>query len=400
MLVLTPRFPYPVIGGDRLRIYQLCKVLSRHYSLSLLSLCDSREELMAPIPSDGVFDRVERVYLPRWRSIINVILALPGTTPLQVAYYDSAAFGSRVGELIAGHDVCLSHLIRAGDYTRNFSGHIRILEMTDAISLNYMRVRAIGKKRNIKSWIYSIEASRLLCYEREVVSDFDLVTLVSEKDREFLLERKCADHVLVCSNGVNVNEFHYSERTKGKLVIAFIGNITSMQNLDACLHFVEDIMPLLRKRLDIVFRVVGKINESDATHLRQFDGVEVTGGVDSIPEAVSDAWIGVCPVRIGAGVQNKVLEYMALGLPTITSTVGLEGFSAVPGYDVLVADSADDYLHHMLKLNEDTAFGLQLARNARKYVEKNHDWSSQLTPLLDAISEKLLERQKIDGANI
>ena len=77
LLVLAPRFPYPVIGGDKLRIYHLCRVLSRHYSLTLLSLCEAEEELHAELPDDGVFDRVERVYLPRWRSYVNTLFALP-----------------------------------------------------------------------------------------------------------------------------------------------------------------------------------------------------------------------------------------------------------------------------------------------------------------------------------
>ena len=94
LLVLTPRFPYPVIGGDKLRIYHLCRVLSRRFSLTLLSMCESDDEMHAALPDDGVFDRVERVFLSRRRSYLNTLLALPTRTPLQVAYYRSRAFAA------------------------------------------------------------------------------------------------------------------------------------------------------------------------------------------------------------------------------------------------------------------------------------------------------------------
>lgn len=387
VLILTPRYPYPVVGGDRLRIYQICKALSRHFSLTLLSLCESKQEMESELPMDGVFESIERVYLPKWRSRLNSFAALFGNGPLQVAYYRSQVFAERVRELLPSCDACLAHLIRTGDYVRGEAGCFRVLEMTDAISLNYHRVRALGRQRGARSWIYGIEAERLLSYERAIIRDFNLVSLVSKTDRDFLLSGGVGNNLIICSNGVELSEFPYTERPMaGKRIIAFIGNVTSLQNLDACLHFIEDIMPVLRTRFDCVFRVVGKILDVDASRLRQHPGVEVTGLVESVPRAVADAWIGVCPVRIGAGVQNKVLEYLALGLPVITSSLGLEGFSARAGIDLLVADSPEDYLEHVGKLLSDDSFGRGLARNGRRYVEENHDWGHQLAPLVDALA--------------
>lgn len=394
ILILTPRYPYPVVGGDRLRIYQICKALSRHFSLVLLSLCESRQEMESAVPTDGVFESVERVYLSKWRSRYNSFTALFGNTPLQVAYYRSQEFAERLRLLLPSCDACLAHLIRTGDYIRHETGCFRVLEMTDAISLNYHRVRALGRQRGTKSLIYRIEADRLLSYERKIVRDFDLVSLVSETDRDFLLGDDVSKNLIVCSNGVDLSEFPFLERPiREQKVIAFIGNVTSLQNLDACLHFIEDVMPVLRPRFNVVFRVVGKILDVDAVHLRQYPGVEVTGPVESVSRSVADAWIGVCPVRIGAGVQNKVLEYLALGLPVITSSLGLEGFSARSGVDLLVADSPDDYLEQVARLISDVEFGRVLARNGRQYVEEMHDWGRQLAPLVEALESGLQQDQ-------
>ena len=96
LLIITSRFPYPVIGGDRLRIFQICKVLSQVYSLNLVTLCENKSEMLMLMPEDGVFSSIERFYLPKWRSWLNCFFALFGSRPLQVAYYNDKSFIKRV----------------------------------------------------------------------------------------------------------------------------------------------------------------------------------------------------------------------------------------------------------------------------------------------------------------
>ncbi|CUH70210.1 sugar transferase, PEP-CTERM/EpsH1 system associated [Thalassovita autumnalis] len=136
LLVLTPRLPYPVMGGDRLRIYQVCKALSARYSLTLLSLCETREEMDCVIPNDGVFHRVERVLLTKARSYLNTLMVLPTPTPLQVGYYRSAAFQEAVNRLLPEHVQTVSKLalnlvsasrIRNSGVIPCCSHHIRVL---------------------------------------------------------------------------------------------------------------------------------------------------------------------------------------------------------------------------------------------------------------------------------
>ena len=392
VLVLVPRFPYPVIGGDRLRIYYLCRELAKDYSLTLLSLCETQEEMNMKVPSDGIFERIERVYLPKWKSAFNVLCALPSSSPLQVAYYRSKEFGRRIDELLPSHDLSLAHLIRTGDYLLS-KKCIRVLEMTDAISLNYKRVKELKAKKTLKTLVYSIESERLFRYEKRVVHDFDLVSLVSDTDRSFLIgEAGRGERVLTCSNGVDFSGFPYSERKSGSQLIVFIGNMLSAQNLDACDFFIKEIFPGLRSKFGALFRVVGRISDADAARFRSFEGVEVTGLVDSIPAAVSDAAVAVCPMRIGAGVQNKVLEYMALGIPAITSSIGFEGLAAVDGKDLIVANSYEEYERAVERLFSDDVFSKGMARSARAYVERDHDWVSMMMPLRNRVKEVLSGR--------
>ena len=388
LLVLTPRLPYPVIGGDRLRIYQVCKALSARFSLTLVSLCETPEEQNLAIPNDGVFDRVERVLLTKSRSYLNTLMVLPTSTPLQVGYYRSAAFQEAVDRLLPQHDGVLSHLIRCAEYARH-AAIPKFLEMTDAISLNYGRVRALKSSGGLRNLLYRFEAVRLNRYEHEIISDFDLSILVSDIDRDFLIGGCESDSILVASNGVDLSSMPFIARHKSRPVIVYIGNMTTVQNMDACMYFGSKVLQILRQHHDVIFRVVGRIDANDAEQLRKFPGVEVTGSVDCIAEAVRDARIGVCPVRLAAGVQNKVLEYMAVGLPVVCSRIGYEGLHAIPERDLLLADTPDEYAVQIKKLWSDNSLRAELAQNARKYVEAHHDWTAKLAPVVERVAKCL-----------
>lgn len=385
ILVLCPRFPYPVIGGDRLRIYQLCRELSKAFDVSLLSLCETRDEIQYPLPDDGVFSLVERVYLPKWRSYLNCAAALPSRRPLQVAYYSCKGFERKLLELLPKHDLALAHLIRTGDYLKGVSAP-KVLEMTDAISLNYERVMRVAKTAGFKQRVYSLEHKRLKRYEQSIINNFDLSVLVSEVDRDYLISDDSTkkSRVLVCSNGVDLRGFPFKEYRNSEEIV-FIGNMLSVQNLDATIWFARQVMPLLLQRGNFTFKVVGRIGEEQARMLRRLPGVEVTGAVESIPDATTGAFLGVCPMRLGAGVQNKILEYMALGLPVLTTTMGYEGLSAVEGRDLEIADTAEEMTDRIVALHANQSRRLQLAIAAREYVLKQHEWSAMLSPLIERI---------------
>lgn len=399
ILVLTPRFPYPVIGGDRLRIFELCRALAKRYELTLLSLCESDSEMSMPVPEDGVFHRVERVLLPKWRSVLQVLAALPGRCPLQVAYYRSKEFLGRVSALIREHDACLAHLIRTAQYVQEETSALRILEMTDAISLNYFRVRTIRGRKGIRSWVYGMEAERVLAYERSVAGRFEIITLVSEVDRNFLWEDRAPPGVLVCGNGTNMRSM--VSRGGRSPVGVFIGNMKSLQNLDASLYFAQEVLPRVRALHEFTFRVVGRISPQDRQRLERFEGVEVRANVEDVAKEVVDARVGLAPVRIGAGVQNKVLEYLALGLPVVASPVALEGLGLVPGRDVLLAETTEQYVSAISALWRDEAMSFELARNGQAYVTENCSWEKQLEPLMKSVERKLQARaQSADSGKV
>jgi glycosyltransferase involved in cell wall biosynthesis len=381
VLVLTPRYPYPVIGGDRLRIYEMCKELALECDLTLLSLCDQASEMSAPLPADGVFKNVHRVWLPKWRSYINSALALVTRRPLQVAYYRSETFRKKLEALLPEHDLVLAHLLRTGDYVKDVKIPT-VVEMTDAISMNYSRLKAVGKTSGFRSLVYSIERGRLHAYEKSSVHHHELLSFVSSVDAQYLYGSPRPDNVFVCGNGVDTRHLQFGTPDKRAPVVAFIGNMVSLQNQDAALWFATEILPLLRQHGDFKFRIVGQITDKGRSKFAGLPGVEVTGKVDSVANSIRNCFAGVCTVRIGAGVQNKLLEYMALGLPAVTTSVGLEGLGARDDEDLYVADTPHDFCQKLLHLWNDEAEAQRLAVKARQYVESHHTWAALLSPLV------------------
>lgn len=374
ILVLTPRFPFPIVAGDTLRIVNMCKALSEQYTLTLASL-GNRKEAEVPNIDQNVFDEIHYVYHPAWRGGLNVIKALPSSQPLQIAYYNSQPFRNLVRNLIPEHDLVLAHLLRAGQFVEDVD-RPSVLEMTDALSLNYDRVSRLNTW-GIKPLLYRIERGRIAPYERAAIEKFDLISLVSEVDRDYLLQGNevvDANKVEVYTNGINLDERPYRAPDSTPSIV-FIGNMRTVHNQESCRSFATEVLPLIREQIpEARFRIVGHATEKTMRSFETLTGVDVTGWVDSIPEASREAMAGMGVMQVGAGVQNKVLEYMALGLPVIANQTGMEGINAQEGKHFLRAETPRQVADRFVKLYRDEPLRNALSRKARTFVENNHKW--------------------------
>ena len=392
-----------MIGGDRLRIHRLSRELALRYELTLLTCCESERERRAPMPEDGVFSRVHRVVLPRWRSWLNVLEALPGREPLQVAYYRSSAFRAAATSLAGEHDAVLAHLVRTADYARCESA-VRILEMTDAISMSMQRVAATRVDYlDLRRFAYAVESRRLAAYERQVAAEFDLVTLNSEVDRAFLFgaARQVDERVMVVPNGVDVPEREppaQGLRRPGE--IAFVGNLASLQNFDAAWFFARHVLPIVRaRRPDAVLRIIGPLRRSAARRLAALPGVSVEGVVRSLESALATARVGVCPVRLSSGMQNKVLDYFAHRLAVVCSPIALEGLNA-PQVDqhVLLADAPEEWARQVIRLLDDEVLAQRLADAGRALAREHFRWDRCMSPFLGRLDALLEQRRHAQPA--
>ncbi|WP_048982420.1 glycosyltransferase family 4 protein, partial [Escherichia coli] len=173
-----------------------------------------------------------------------------------------------------------------------------------------------------------------------------------------------------------------------KINLVFIGNMYSLQNLDGVIWFIDNIFQELNINQEYRFYVLGKIKNQDKKRLEKYMDVIVSGTVEDIINEASVGHVGICPIRLGAGIQNKVLEYMALGMPVITSRVGYEGIGANINEEILIADNIDEYKSALEIIKDDTQYK-NIAKKARFFVENKFRWSQQLSTLTDNIEELL-----------
>ncbi|MBS1804119.1 MAG: glycosyltransferase [Acidobacteria bacterium] len=335
----------------------------------------------AAIPDDGVFARIERIFHGTLRRVTGCLRAIPSQIPIQVGYYQNPIFEKRLRQMAPEHDCLLAHLIRTASYITDFEMP-KVLEMTDAISMSYLRTAQ--HERFIRAALHRLEGRRLLNFERAVADQCDLNVLVSEVDRAFLFPPGKNRNVMVCSNGVDSSALPFQFAPDGKTII-FIGKNSTRPNMDAILFFQEEVFPLVRARLpEARFKVIGQIG-SEFRRKLEVRGVIVTGSVVSVADAAAGASVGVCPLRIGAGIQNKILEYMAFGVPTVTSPLGLEGLAAVPGVHLMTAVQPSDWADKIVKLLTDRGISSPMAIAARRFVQEHHSWPAQLAGLGDSI---------------
>lgn len=388
ILYLASRFPAPPIGGDKLRVYRTLEYLSRRHTVSLYSLSEQNLDAAAARRRLPFIADVRLVSLPRWRSYLQCVWGLWRHLPLQVYYYYSRALHELVAEQAGQFDLIFCHLVRMAEYGRRVPGVPRILDLTDAFSLNYERCRQY--QRGPVGMRTAIERSRVLRYETAVLNDFDCSLLISPRDRDHLAGYADTRRVRILTHGVDEQYFTFARTPYFPHQVVFVGNMRTFPNTDAVAYFARAIMPPLEAALPRVkFTVVGAHPRRGVRALGEHSNIEITGQVDDVRPYVRQSAVSVCPVRVGAGVQNKILESMALGTPVVTTSVGLEGIEAEPERDLLVADTPEEFCRQILRLVHDPALRTTMINNARGLIERKYA-AEVVLHVLDEILEDLV----------
>lgn len=382
VLLLTPRFLFPVVGGDKNRMVDIVRFLARRHAITWLSF-EERAAMTARMRDDerALFARIITVPHNPARARRNAMKWPAGRLPLQTLYYLDPAMTRAVNELAADgpFDAAIAHLIRMAPYLERAPAKRRIVEMTDAISLNYSRVRGWGPR----ALLYRLERPRLWRYELDCVRRFDASVVVSEVDRGFLLARDPALAPRLHTIPIGIHPERFLPRAEGydADLIVFFGNMRSEQNRDAAVYFANHIFPLVRaQRPQARFEIIGQTDESRPLRIRDKSGVTLVGWTDQVRERVQRACLSVCPMRYGAGIQYKVLESLAMGVPVVTTTIGWEGLMVDPRRDVWIADDARSFADAVLMLMSSPERRAALADSGHRAVLEKHRWDTLLEP--------------------
>ena len=370
VLYLTSRLPYPAIGGDKLRSYNLLKILAKKYEVTLVVITDEvmDEDTKKTLEKDT---KVLKVFTkPKYLFYLNTLKFLFNSLPLQVNYYYFNDVQKYITNVLKEVDFSVSNLIRTTEYLQNSSKN-KYLDMVDSIGLNYQ-----ASQKNVKSlfWkaIYTVETDRLLKYEKECVKEFNNTILVNKYETEYWSKFGTVTWI---PNGVNEELFNYEKiNPKYSNMVAFFGKMDYQPNVDAVMWFIDNVLKDIDKNLKFI--IIGtKPNQNILELSKKYDNIEITGFVDDPFEILNSVLTVVAPMQTGGGIQNKILESMALGTINIVSSLGAKPIVGAEDKEHLfVCDNGSDVSKLINDIYKDKDKYEYVKNNSRNLIKKCYTW--------------------------
>ncbi len=375
ILFVANRFPYPPYRGDKLKIFNLAKRLSKKHDLFLLTFVQDKKDYNHVNELSKYFKKIELIYLPKYKSVLKCAMKIFSGKPYQIIYFGSKKFGKMYDSFISNNHVDVVHTqhLRMSQYTYKSKDIKRVLDLPDAYSL-YWKRRALLKRNVFLKMFDRIEYNKVIKYE-DIINEFDLNLVCSNEDKEFLENYHKYCNIGILPNGVDLDSFgdqnhDYSISDR----IIFTGNMDYAPNVDAVVYFAKEIFPCVLNTLKgVKFYIVGQKPVRKVLNL-QSDNVIVTGFAENLAQEYNKSSIAVSPVRIGAGTLNKVLEPMAMGIPVVSTQVGFKGLGIKSGDGVVLANNTEEFSDEVIKLLKDRNYRENVGLKGKKAIYENFSW--------------------------
>lgn len=321
---------------------------------------------------------------------IRGLTALLNGGPLTIPYYYNAELKTWVERIIEEQkiDKALVFSSAMAQYLDGpCSSMMRIIDFVDVDSDKWSQYAE--KAGWPMKWIYQREAKTLLQYDIEVTKQFDLAAFVSQEEAELFkqLAPEYASKVTFFNNGVDVDYFSNNQEfdnpyPSNSYPIVFTGAMDYWANADAVVWFANKVLPEVRKDIpQAQFYIVGARPIKSVTALKNKAGVNVTGSVHDIRPYLAHAKVVVAPMRIARGIQNKVLEAMAMAKPVVASQAAYEGINAVIDKEILVAEDENDFITQVKGVLTD-CYSESIGENARSHIVVEYSWANNIAKLI------------------
>jgi polysaccharide biosynthesis protein PslH len=382
ILIISDYIPYPLIGGDRIRIYNLLRRTASRHEVSLAAFLEVPEDGEGAAHLRKFCARVETAGLQRrsrWARLPGLLrYALAGKPP-ELRLLDSDELRRKIRQLASTTDFDIVQIeqARMGLYLEALPRDKRpksILMFQNVTYQQYQRISQIEPRWDKKSraLLHSIAMRR---WEPRYAERFDRCTTVSESDQLMLTRANPRLRVEVVPNGVDIRKYLPLPPESASLSLLFIGNMGYPPCVDAALYFCREVFPLIRRAIGAAeLWIVGRDPRAEVLRL-EGDGVHVTGRVDDVIPYYRQCAVCVVPLRAGGGTRLKILEAMALGRPVVSTTIGCEGLGVIDGEHLLVADDPRQFADKTVRLLTDRRLSEHISANGRRLVETRYDWA-------------------------
>lgn len=384
LLVVLSRFPYPLEKGDKLRAYHQIRCLSEHHDIFLAAMHDkpvSSDDLQQLKPFCKEIFLLENNYLKRcW----NMGRAFFKGLPIQCGLFYNKKNARKLDEIIQrvhpDHIYC--QLFRMAEYVKDYAMP-KTLDYQDVFSKGM--ARRAEKSTGLVKWFFNMEHRRVARYETEIFDRFDHKTIITAVDRD-LIPHPHREEIVVVPNGVEFDKFAYQGEKK-EYDLIFSGNMGYAPNVDAAEYLVREILPPLLVKFPNLRVVLCGATPAPRVQALRSEHVIVTGWVDSMTEWYAKSRIFIAPMRMGTGLQNKLLEAMSMHLPCITSPLAARPLvEAEQHQSVISCSETKDYVVAVTQLlTEENSYN-QLADSGYNYVRQFYDWKNAVR-ILDNLME-------------
>jgi len=390
LLFLCHRIPYPPNKGDKIRSFHLLHHLSQHFDIYLASFVDDPQD-WPWVPEVEKFCRATCLRpLRPWHATLRSLRGLLSGQALSVPYYADRPLQRWVAQIVAAHDIrhaivyssSMAQFLPAKG--RNFQR--KVIDFVDVDSDKWAQYAT--RKYPPMRWVYRREARCLLRLEQTLAQVFDAGLFVSSAEAALFhqLSPDTAHKVGFYNNGVNGNYFDPDFDRAAAMPnpfpdssqpLVFTGAMDYWPNVDAVTWFVREVLPALRRSYPaMTLTIIGGNPARSVRQLAKEPGVTITGRVPDVRPYIKHALATVAPMRIARGVQNKVLEGMAMARPVLVSRKGLEGIDASHGAEILLAENVADYQRLVAEVlsGEHDELGVR----ARRCVLQDFNWDENL----------------------
>jgi sugar transferase (PEP-CTERM/EpsH1 system associated) len=395
ILFLCHRIPFPPDKGEKIRAYHMLAHLAKEHTLHLGAFVEEAAEMRHQTRLQQIIRG--KCHLEALGAVarLKMAAALLHGAPLSASYFKSRSLARWVDHILRTHKIdCViifstamaPYLLRQ----RGFDLRRVIFDMVDLDSDKW-RQYAQGAPA-LPAWIYRREMRTLLTLEREAASKFGATLLVSPHEANAFarLAPSARQRIWSVPNGVDLDFFapnrSYQNPFEGKeLPIVMTGTMDYRPNAEGAIWFATSVFPLIRAcRSDARFYIVGNRPTARVKGLANAN-VVVTGKVDDVRPYLAHAAVLVAPLKLARGVQNKVLEGMAMAKPVVATSPAIQALEVSSGEELWVADEPLDFAQTVLAAIEAP---LQVGTSGRRYVERHHQWRTNLASLdrlLDAV---------------
>ncbi|MDN3920450.1 TIGR03087 family PEP-CTERM/XrtA system glycosyltransferase [Roseateles violae] len=402
LLYLVHRLPYPPNKGDKLRSWHLLKHLAARHRVFLGTFVDDAEDWQHVDHLRGLCADVHAAALSPSRAKLASLRGLVSGEALSLPYYRDAGLTRWVQQTAAANrlDAVVVFSSTMAQYVQTLPGLPMLVDFVDVDSAkwtDYAKTHAWPM-----SWLYRREGRELLAFEQAVAARARCSFFVTENETALFrrLSPALRAELQALGNGVDADFFspepgRASPFPAGQWPLVFTGAMDYWPNADAVIWFAEQVLPALRQRHpQLQFHIVGR-NPTPAVQALAADparGVSVSGTVPDVRPYLQHAAAVVAPLRLARGIQNKILEAMAMARPVVAAASCVQAISAEPGTELLAAESAEDYVRELGGLLDDAGRAARIGTAGRSRVLAGYSWDAHLAGLdrhLDDLATKV-----------